>query len=241
MSTKTPIAAITGGAGALGSALASTLVEKGYKVALFDTERAKDRLEALVNDLGRGNACSFASDFASDESWTSALDVTRRSLGGQPTHAALIAGGWAGGTRLHEEKDDSTYERMMRTNVDTAYRALRALLPSMVTRKSGSIVVVGSRAVERPWTSTGAAAYAGAKAAVVAMAQTVAGEVLEDGVRINAILPSTMDTPSNRTGMPDADRTKWVSLSSAAGLIAFLLSDDARDVSGAAIPIYGRS
>ncbi len=241
MSTQTRIAAITGGAGALGSTLASTLVGKGYKVALFDTERAKDRLDALVGELGRDKAYAHAGDFASADTWNAAVEGTKAALGAAPTHAALVAGGWAGGAPIHEAKDDAVYERMMRANVDTAYRALGALLPSMVAAKGGSIVVIGSRAVERPWTSTGAAAYAGSKAAVVAMAQTIAQEVLEHGVRINAILPSTMDTPANRAGMPDADFSRWVSLESAAGVIAFLLSDDARDVSGAAIPVYGRS
>jgi NAD(P)-dependent dehydrogenase (short-subunit alcohol dehydrogenase family) len=109
--------------------------------------------------------------------------------------------------------------------------------PSMVEAKHGSIVVVGSRAVERPWTSTGAAAYA----AVVTLAQTVAQEVLEHGVRINSILPSTMDTPANRSAMPSAGPTKWVSLDSASQVIALLLSEDSRDVSGAALSVYGRA
>lgn len=241
MSKDIRIAAITGATGALGSTLASTLVGEGYKVALLDTERSKDRLEALVNELGRENACGHALDFANAEAWAGALEGTKTTFGGLPTHAVLVAGGWAGGAPLHDAKDDAAYEHMMRSNVDTAYRSLRALLPPMVAAKKGSIVVIGSRAVERPWTSSNAAVYAGAKAAVVAMAQAVAQEVLEHGVRINAILPSTMDTPANRAGMPDVDPSRWVSLDSAAGVIAFLLSEDARDVSGAAIPVYGRS
>ena len=241
MSKDIRIAAITGATGALGSTLASTLVGKGYKVALLDTEHARQRLDALVNELGRDSAYGHALDFASADAWAAALDATKSALGGLPTHAVLVAGAWAGGAPLHETKDDAAYERLMRSNVDTAYRSLRALLPAMVAAKSGSIVVIGSRAVERPWTSTNAAAYAGAKAAVVTMAQAVAQEVLEHGVRVNAILPSTMDTPANRADMPGADASRWVSLASAAGVIAFLLSDDARDVSGAAIPVYGRS
>jgi NAD(P)-dependent dehydrogenase (short-subunit alcohol dehydrogenase family) len=75
----------------------------------------------------------------------------------------------------------------------------------------------------------------------VALAQAAAEEVLDRGVRINAVLPSTMDTAANRRAMPDVDPTKWVSVTSAAGVIAFLLSDGARDVSGAAVPVYGRA
>src|SRR6202035_4502701 len=105
------------------------------------------------------------------------------------------------------------------------------LLPGMVARKRGSIVVIGSRAVERPWTSVSASAYGTTKTAVVALAQTVAAEVLADGVRVNAILPSTLDTAANRRAMPDVDPSRWVTTESAAAVISFLLSDDARDVS----------
>ncbi len=234
------IAAITGGAGALGSTLAKLLVAKGYKVALFDTERGSERLTALVNDLGKEKAVGHAGDFAKAESWTAALAKTKEAFGAQPTHAALVAGGWAGGKPLHEG-DDAAYEQMIRSNLDTAYRALRALLPSMVEKKKGSIVVVGSRAAVRPYTSANAAAYAAAKAGVVALAEAVAQEVLYDNVRINAILPSTMDTTANRKSMPNADPSRWVTLESAAGVIAFLFSEDARDITGAAVPVYGRA
>jgi NAD(P)-dependent dehydrogenase (short-subunit alcohol dehydrogenase family) len=111
----------------------------------------------------------------------------------------------------------------------------------MVARKRGSIVVIGSRAAVNPETSANAAAYAASKAALLALARAVAAEVLAHGVRVNAVLPSTMDTPANRAAMPDVDPGRWVSLGSAAGLVAFLLSDEARDVSGAAVPIYGRA
>jgi NAD(P)-dependent dehydrogenase (short-subunit alcohol dehydrogenase family) len=238
---QTGIVAITGGAGALGSALAAHLVAEGYRVAVFDTARAEARIKALVDRLGSERAVGFAGDFARAGTWTEALASTAAALGGAPTHGVLVAGGWAGGATLHAAPDDAAYASMIALNVDTAYRALRALLPAMVANKRGSVVVVGSRAVERPWTSAGAAAYGASKAAVVAMAQAVAAEVLEDGVRINAILPSTMDTAANRAAMPDADPARWVSLESASRVIAFLLSDDARDVSGAALPVYGRA
>lgn len=234
------IVAITGGAGALGSTLAERMVRDGHRVALLDIDKSKARAEEIARQLGAGNAVVCAGDFGRPDAWDAALAAVEKAFGGRPTHAALVAGGWDGGPALHAAADDGAYQRMIALNVDTAYRALRALLPPMVERKRGSIVVVGSRAVDRPWTSGGAAAYAASKAAVVTMAQAVAQEVLLDGVRINAILPSIMDTRANRASMPDADPSKWVSLESAAGVIAFLLSDEARDVTGAAVPVYGR-
>lgn len=232
------IVAVTGGAGALGSAVARVLAARGDKVALFDTEHGRERASALAKELG---AFVHVSAFVSAEDWAGAVAATKAALGGVPTGGALIAGGWAGGAPVHEAKDENAWTSMMAANADTAYRALHALLPGMVAAKNGSIVVVGSRAVERPWTSAGSAAYAASKGAVVTLAQAVAAEVLEHGVRVNAVLPSTMDTPANRQSMPDADPTKWVSLPSAAGVIAFLLSEEARDISGAVLPLYGRA
>lgn len=226
------LVAITGGAGALGSTLAAHLHAKGYRVALLDGEAAKTRLEEVGKPLG---ALTFAGDLAKKETWANAL----QAFGEAPTHAALIAGTWAGGKPLWE--DDDAYEKNMRANVDTVFRSMRALLPSMVEKKSGSIVVVGSRAAVQPWTSKNAATYAASKAAVIAMAEATAAETLEYGVRINAVMPSTMDTRANRSAMPKADFSSWVSLESASGVIAFLLSDDARDISGAALPLYGRA
>jgi NAD(P)-dependent dehydrogenase (short-subunit alcohol dehydrogenase family) len=231
------IVAITGAGGALGGAVARHLRRAGYELALFDTEGGKTRLDALAAEV---EGVAVTGDFAKPAAWDAALDRVRLVAGGAPTHAVLIAGGWAGGAPIYAATDD-TYASMMEVNAHTAYSSLRALLPAMVSARHGSIVLIGSRAALRPWTSKSAAAYAAAKAAVVALAETAAAEVLEHGVRVNAILPSTLDTPANRKSMPDADPSRWVSLESAAAVIAFLLSDESRDVSGASIPVYGRS
>lgn len=236
--SKAPVA-ITGAAGALGSAVARHLVSLGYPVALIDTPRAEEAAKKLASELGAG-ACAVTADIASAGAWDEALPKIEKALGALPSHGVLIAGGWQGGKPFHES-DDAEWSAMMTMNLETARRSLRALLPGMVARKHGSIVVIGSRAVERPWTSASAAAYGATKAAVVALAQAIAAEVLDHGVRVNAVLPSTLDTPANRRTMPTADPDKWVSTSSAAAVIAFLLSEDARDISGAAIPLYGRS
>jgi NAD(P)-dependent dehydrogenase (short-subunit alcohol dehydrogenase family) len=233
------VAVVTGAAGALGAEVARTLVARGHKVALVDAAGAGERLRALGASLG--GACVVAGDIALEATWKEAMPRIENELGGSPTMAALIAGAWRGGTALHEEAGDEVWDAMMRANLTTARRSLRAVLPPMVARRRGSVVVVGSRAAVRPETSPGAAAYAASKAAVVALAQAVAAEVLDHGVRVNAVLPSTMDTPANRAAMPKADPGKWVSLASAAGVIAFLLGDESRDVSGAALPVYGHA
>jgi NAD(P)-dependent dehydrogenase (short-subunit alcohol dehydrogenase family) len=233
------IALVTGAAGALGAETARVLARRGCKLVLVDSARGQERLAALGSSVG-GATC-VAGDITDEATWTEILARSHRELGASPTLAALIAGAWRGGKPLHEEKSDDVWRAMWSANVDTVHRALRALLPDMVERRRGSVVVVGSRAAVQPWTSAGSAAYAVSKAAVVALAQAVAAEVLGAGVRVNAVLPSTMDTPANRAAMPTADATRWVTLESAAGVIAFLLSDDARDVSGAAVPVYGRA
>jgi len=235
----TDVALVTGAAGALGAEVARTLSARGDRLVLMDGAGAKARLEQLASTMP--GACVVAGDITDDRTWAEALPRIERELGALPSLAALIAGAWRGGVPLHEEKNDETWQTMMTANVETAHRSLVRLLPAMVARKRGSVVVIGSRAVEQPWTSARAAAYAASKSAVVALARAVAAEVLEQGVRVNAILPSTMDTPANRAAMPKADPSRWVSLESAAGVVAFLLSDAARDISGVALPVYGRS
>jgi NAD(P)-dependent dehydrogenase (short-subunit alcohol dehydrogenase family) len=154
--------------------------------------------------------------------------------------AVLTAGGWRGGHAFHET-DDATWRAMFEMNLETARGSLAALLPLLVAQRAGSIVLVGSRAAVRPWESSGAAAYAAAKAGLVALGTAVAAEVLDHGVRVNVVLPSTIDTPDNRAAMPQADHSRWVDTASLTDVIAFLLSDAARDVSGSALPVYGRA
>jgi NAD(P)-dependent dehydrogenase (short-subunit alcohol dehydrogenase family) len=233
------VALVTGAAGALGSEVARTLAAAGARLVLADAAPAAERLQQLATEIGGGAV--VAGDITLSATWADAAPRIAHEVGGLPSLAALIAGAWRGGKALHAESSDDIWEMMMQANLATVYRTLRFVLPSMVSRQHGSIVVVGARAAVQPWTSTSAAGYATSKAAVVALAQVVAAEVLAHGVRVNAVMPSTMDTPANRSAMPQADPAEWVSLQSAAGVIAFLLGDGARDISGAAVPVYGRS
>jgi NAD(P)-dependent dehydrogenase (short-subunit alcohol dehydrogenase family) len=194
----------------------------------------------LDRELGAGRALAAAFDLVSRAGWMDLMARLDRE-GLAPSGAVLAAGAWRGGKKLHDETDDATWTAMLTANLETARVSLQALLPGMVARQRGSIVLVGSRAAERPWESARAAAYAASKAAVVALASAVAAEVRDASVRVNVILPSTIDTPQNRAAMPNADASRWVTPASIAGVVRFLLSDAARDVSGSAIPVYGKA
>jgi NAD(P)-dependent dehydrogenase (short-subunit alcohol dehydrogenase family) len=230
----TMITVVTGAAGVLGSEVTRVLLERGHHVAALD--RASPRLDAMA----RPGAClPIALDLTSAAEWKAATAKIETELGG-PTGAVLCAGGWAGGASAKDSTDDPTWQRMLDLNLATVERSIRSLLGKMVERRHGSIVVVGSRASERPWENKGAAAYVASKSAAAAYTKAVAAESIDSGVRLNVVLPSVIDTPSNRSSMPKADPLKWVPPESLARVIAFLLSDDARDISGAEIPVYGR-
>ncbi len=222
---------VTGAAGALGGVVVQALRSQGHRVIAVDLPGSMDRLRQLGDGV-----TPAAIDTRDPSAWSGVIRDA-----GALTGAVMIAGGWRGGGPLHERSDDAIWNAMFSANLESAYHALRVVLPGMVERRAGSVVLIGSRVALRPETSQGAAEYAAMKSGVVALAQTVAAEVLEHGVRVNAVLPSAIDTPANRRAMPKADPSRWVSPDSLAGVISFLLSDAARDISGAALPVYGRA
>ncbi len=230
---------VTGAAGALGAALSHHLVARGYGVAGVGLRRHEERLGRLQQEIGTAFT-GLALEADSAAGWDALLDAAEARLG-PVSGAALVAGGWRGGRPFHEDRDGAVWREMLDENLESAHRALLALVPRLAARRSGSVVVVGSRNVERPWSGAGSAAYTVAKSAVVALVRVVASEVLDAGVRVNAVLPSTIATPQNRAAMPDADASRWVEPESIAAVIEFLLSDAARDVSGAVLPVYGRA
>lgn len=228
---------VTGASGALGSALVGAFAAGAARVVAIGRELDQEKLD---REHGAGRVLARRFDLVSRAAWSETLaELTK--LGLEPSGAILAAGGWKGGRKLHEETDDATWTVMLGANLETARVSLQALLPGMVERKRGSIVLVGSRAAERPWESANAAAYAASKAAVVALASAAAAEVRGANVRVNVLMPSTIDTPQNRAAMPSADASRWVTPQSIADVAKFLLSDAARDVSGAAVPVYGNA
>jgi NAD(P)-dependent dehydrogenase (short-subunit alcohol dehydrogenase family) len=127
---------------------------------------------------------------------------------------------------------------MLSLNARSAFVVARAVVPHMLAADRGSIVLVGASAALQG--GAGNSAYAASKAAVVRLTESLSAETKRRGVRVNAVLPGTIDTPPNRAAMPDADHALWVAPESIADVIAFLASDQARAVTGALIPVYGR-
>jgi len=170
--------------------------------------------------------------------------VTREDAMGKFVHAVRdrhgrvdglvnAVGGFAGGDLLATPLAE--WERMMALNLTSAVIACRAVLPVMIAGGGGRIVNIASRAVLAP--QGGFIAYTVSKAGVITLTQALAQEVKKHRVTVNAVLPSTMDTPGNRRAMPDADRSEWVRTEDVAHVVAFLLSERAAAVTGASLTV----
>jgi len=149
---------------------------------------------------------------------------------------AHTVGGFAGGKSI-AETDDATFQQMMEMNLNTVFQMVRAALPALRQGGGGRLIAIGSRAAMEP--GAGVGAYSASKAAMVSLIKTVALENKDAGVTANVILPGTMNTPTNRRFMPNADFSKWVQPSTVAQLMVWLAGDAGRDVNGAVIPVYG--
>jgi NAD(P)-dependent dehydrogenase (short-subunit alcohol dehydrogenase family) len=134
---------------------------------------------------------------------------------------------------------EATWDHMMNLNLKSAFLCCKHVVPVMQRRGGGRIVTVSSRAATKVF--PGISAYAAAKAGLLAFSETLASEVLKDNITVNAILPSVIDTPANRKAMPGADYSAWVKPEEIARVLLFLASDASREISGAAIPVYGRA
>ncbi|HEY8572333.1 SDR family NAD(P)-dependent oxidoreductase [Phenylobacterium sp.] len=221
------VAAITGAFGVLGSAVARAAQAQGYWLALIDYAQDGPTTEGA---LALGGV-----DLTDAVQAGAAMDAVADRFGG--IDALLnIAGGFAWET-LQEGSIDR-WPAMYRLNVLTAANASRAAIPHLKRSAAGRIVNVGSNAALKA--GLGMGAYAAAKAGVHALTQALAEELKDEGVTVNAVLPSIIDTPANRADMPKADPAKWVAPDDLAAVILFLASEEARAVTGALVPVTGR-
>jgi NAD(P)-dependent dehydrogenase (short-subunit alcohol dehydrogenase family) len=223
------IALITGANGGLGTAVTRAFLDAG--AAVIGLARKIDRSEfpapaffALSADLSNGAATSKV-----------VHEVIARHK--RIDILAHLVGGFAGGPKV-DETEESVFRQMFEVNVMAAFYILQAIIPTMRGAGGGRIIAIGSRAAEDP--GPGVGAYSASKAALVSLIKTVARENKDAGITANVILPGTMDTPANRKAMPKADVATWVQTSSVASLTVWLCGEGGADVTGAAIPVYGR-
>jgi NAD(P)-dependent dehydrogenase (short-subunit alcohol dehydrogenase family) len=232
------VAVVTGGAGALGGAVVQAFLGAGATVVVpfhkpGELDTLRERL-ALASDAPlSGEAVDLT-----DEAAVTAFFARVAAASGGPDILVNLAGGFGGGEPVHEG-DWSLWQRQLDLNLKTTVLACAAATPHMIARGGGSIVNVGTRTATQP--AARFAAYAAAKRAVLQLTEALAAELRDHNITANAILPSTIDTPANRAGMPRADHSRWVPPEAIARVVLFLVGPDARIISGAHIPVYGKA
>jgi len=225
---------VTGAAGNLGRAVAKRFAEEGASVALFG--HRLEKVEAVANELS-GDHAAFGVDLTDREATRKAIAEVTGKLGA-PEIVCAIAGGFDMGTPVHEVPAED-WQKMMDLNLGTLLSVLAAVTPGMIERGAGKIVTIGANGAKTGGKTMGP--YAASKSAVMRVTESASAELKGHGINVNSVLPSIIDTPENRSAMPKADPGKWVTPESLAGVIAFLCSDDAKDIHGALVPVTGLS
>jgi NAD(P)-dependent dehydrogenase (short-subunit alcohol dehydrogenase family) len=223
------VVVVTGAAGALGRALSEHFLGQGAAVVAADLD-----WNALQNTYGdQPHVRTVAVDLTD-------CDAAQRLLGVLGPVSALcnIAGGFDMGQPVHQTPD-TMWRRLFDLNVATLINASRALVPAMMAAGTGKIVNVAAAAAVSG--KGGMGAYCASKDSVARLTESMALELRDSGINVNAVAPSIIDTPANRAAMPDADASKWVALADLASVIGFLVSPQAKALNGAVIPVVGRS
>jgi NAD(P)-dependent dehydrogenase (short-subunit alcohol dehydrogenase family) len=218
---------ITGAAGALGHAVVAEFVGAGREVVALD--RAGERLDRLGEKPG---VHAVAADLADRESVVRAwLDVDEI---GTPSALVTLAGGFRPSSLA--DLTEELWDAMWRSNVASLLWSAQQAAPRLAAAGGGAIVTVGSKTAV-----SGAApvAHATSKAAVVRLTELLAEELRPQGVRVNCVLPSVIDTPANREWMSPPLAARAVAPAAIARVIAFLAGPDSAPTSGARVPVYG--
>lgn len=223
------VTVVTGAKGGLGTFVTETFLAAGAKVigvsrSIQSADFSHPEFVAMPAELSSGDAARKI-----------AGDVVTRF--GRIDALVHVMGGFAGGTSV-AETDDATFEKMLDLNYRAAFFIARAVLPQMRQQGGGRILAVASRQAIEPAALVGA--YSASKAALVSLIRTIALENKDRCISANTVLPGTMDTPGNRAGDPNADGSQWVHPSQVAAILIHLASDAGAQITGAAIPIYGK-
>jgi NAD(P)-dependent dehydrogenase (short-subunit alcohol dehydrogenase family) len=236
MKLKDRIAIITGGTGALGRAVVLAFLEEGAKVACtYIVDKELEQSSSLIKNY-ESNLVFVQADVTKEKPVAETVQKTLERFG-RIDILVNIVGGFAYAKVL--DTDEKIWDSMMNVNLKSTFLCSKAVLPHMIKQSYGKIINISSRPALKG--SSGVGAYAASKAGVLNLTETIADEVRDYEINVNAILPSTIDTPVNRRDMPEADFSKWVKPEEIARVIVFLVSDDSKAISGAGIPVYGKA
>jgi NAD(P)-dependent dehydrogenase (short-subunit alcohol dehydrogenase family) len=234
------IVLVTGATGALGRIVVKRLLEAGAIVAAVHRDEAKFR--ELLDFVGGGAGDSLTGVKADVTSEAEVRGMVEGLLGRRGRIDALLnlVGGYRGGADIAETGEED-WDFLMRTNLKSAFLCSRAVLPAMTKGGAGRIVCVAARPAVENKGRAKSGAYMVSKAGVVALTLAIAEETRRSGVTANCLVPGTIDTPKNRTAIPGGDPSKWADPEAIAEVLLFLVSDASSVVSGAVIPVYGKS
>jgi len=228
---------ITGGTGALGRAVTGVFVEAGAAVAVtFRKESEVPETRAALASQGQA-PIFIQADLSIETEVQRAMESMAKRFGRIDILLHLV-GGYQGDMPV-AQTPEASWDQMLTINLKSVFLCCKHVVPIMQANHWGRIVTISSRAAVKVF--PGIAAYAAAKAGLLAFTEVLAAEVGGDGITVNSVLPSVIDTPANRRAMPGADPSPWVKPEEIARLMLYLCSDAAKEISGAAIPIYGRA
>jgi NAD(P)-dependent dehydrogenase (short-subunit alcohol dehydrogenase family) len=214
---------VTGGTGGLGGAVTRAFLQAGWRTVVPYRSTPPEGVVAVRADLTDPASVAEVAAAAAD-----APDAPLKAV-------VNLVGGFAMGGRVHETPVED-FERQFRTNLRPTYLVCAATIPHLIAAGGGSVVCLSSRAAVHPF--PGAAGYITSKAAVLALVDALDVEYQHDRIRVNAVLPGTIDTPTNRESMPDANRADWVAPADIARTILFLAGDESSTISGARVPVH---
>jgi len=222
---------ITGGTGALGRAMVEAFASsKAVSIATYITDEDAENEKTKIGTLDLIKA-----DITKEDQVRKLVSQVVQKHGRIDVLVNGV-GGFIGGKKV-SELEESEWDKMMNLNLKSAFLISKHVLPVMVRAKHGKMVHISSRTGLK--SSGHDSAYAASKAGLIRLVESIAEEVKEDGINVNCVLPSIIDTDASRKAMPNANFSKWVKTGDLSNLVMFLCSEESKVINGAAIPAYG--